>query len=281
MAEEEPLAQLILEVLRRRRRATLREIVEELFLEVRSAFIERVLRVLRRMEIAGLVVRHEERVRGPVFRYVYYDLRPLRRLLRPGRRFTSRELAQLLGIPLVEIRERVIPFALQRRYFVQTAADMYEVPRPYRVQKFRVYSTEKNPQYYQVKFHERMPLPTQLVLENYARREETDELVEGTVGAVRVVVYTYNPDLWPEERLASIMRALFAQERITFEIYEKNISRYQAYEVREIEPDEIPSDADIDEPQIFLWVSKRGGFTYVYEYTRKPWGWEYRRSIVR
>ena len=286
MAEEEPLAALILEILRRRRRATLMEILNEIFRQpIRPADVERIRRILWRLEIAGLVVRHAEPVRGPIVRYWYYDARPLRRIIlrRPGQRLTETELSRLLGIPLAEI-PRLVQVALERGWLRIVAPGVYITPvRIFRVQKMRAWRTDYKPELYQVKFHESTAVPRQLVLEGFSSREETTELEIGVHGAVRIVVYTTAPERWPEERLERIMRGLFAQEGITLEIFSDRpyIHTTQAYEAREVDIDEKPPELELDEVDVWLWVSKEEGFTYVYHYTRRPWGWVYERFEAR
>jgi len=283
MAEEEPLARLVLEVLRRRRKASLNDILREIFIEVRREYVERARRVLERLEMAGLVVKHVEPVKGPVFRYVWYDARPLRRLaLRPGLRLTKRDISIRLGIPLEDV-EKLIQFAKERRWLIEVQPEVYETQRRiWRVQKMKIYSTRKNPQAYQVRLMEVEEIPRQVVLAGLARSEFTDELEVGTHGAVRVVVYTTNPDAWPEERLSRIMRGLFAEEGISLEMYSNlpYISTFQAYEREELEPDEVPEGVELDEVQVIVYFSLHTGAKYVYIFTRKPWGWAYERYEV-
>jgi hypothetical protein len=286
MAEEEPLATLILEILRRKRRATLWEIIREIYAEPKPSDIERIRNLLRRLEIAGAVFRREEAVRGPVKRYIYYDIRPLRRLVarRPGRMVTEREMSQILGIPLAEI-PRVLELAVTRGWLRTTpTVGVYQVPeRIYRVQKMRAWRTRHKEWNYMVKLGERMKIPRQLVLDGYAPSEESAEMSTGVHGACRVVVYTTAPERWPEERLERIMRGLFAQEGITLEIFSDRpyIEKDQAYEAEEVDIDEKPPELDIDEPDVWLWVAKEEGYTYVYHYTRRPWGWEYERYTAK
>lgn len=283
MAEEEPLAQLMLEVLRRRRKASLNDILREIFIEVRREYVERARRVLERLEMAGLVVKHVEPVKGPVFRYVWYDARPLRRLaLRPGLRLTKRDISIRLGIPLEDV-EKLIQFAKERRWLIEVQPEVYETQRRiWRVQKMKIYSTRKNPQAYRVRLMEVEEIPRQVVLAGLARSVLTDELEVGTHGAVRVIVYTTNPDAWPEERLSRIMRGLFAEEGISLEIYSNlpHIGTFQAYEVEELEPDEVPEGVELDEVQVIVYFSLHTGRKYVYIFTRKPWGWSYERYEV-
>jgi len=279
---EEPIAMLILEILRRKRRATLWEILREIYAEPRPADVRRIRNLLRRLEIAGAVVRREETVRGPIKRYIWYDIRPLRRLItrRPGATVTDRDLSRILGVPLAEI-PRVLEIAVTRGWLRPTLTPgVYEIPpKIYRVQKMRAWRTKKNEWKYNVKLGERLRIPRQLVLDGYAESEEAMELARGVHGACRVVVYTPAPERWPEERLERIMRGLFAQEAITLEIFSDrpHIEKDQAYEAEEIDIDEKPPEIDLDEPEVWLWVAKEEGFTYVYRYTRRPWGWAYER----
>lgn len=214
-------------------------------------------------------------------RYYWYDIRPIRRMVaaEPGRRVTRRTIAERLGIPLEEV-DRAIAKALERRMLRRVTAEEFEIPaKIYRVQKMRVYSTLKRPQLYRVRFETEVRIPTQLVLTGVSGRAETDELAEGTHGAVRIVVYTYRPEAWPEERLERIMRGLFAQERISLEVYSDlpYINVYQAYESDEIEPDEVPPGVEVEQVQIIVYFSLRNGTKLMYIYRRRPWGWEYER----
>jgi len=286
MAEEEPLALLILDILRRRRRATLWEIVQEIYREPRPSDIERIRNLLRRLEIAGAIIRHEETVRGPVKRYWYYDIRPLRRLIvrRPGQTVEERELSRELGVPLAEI-PRIVEVAVKRGWLHTTPLPkVYRIPEKiWRVQKMRAWRTRKKEWDYMVKLDGKTRVPRQLVLEGFSPSEETDRLETGVHGACRVVVYTPAPERWPEERLERIMRGLFAQEGVTLELFGNlpHIQRSQAYEAEEIDVDEKPPELDLDEPDVWLWVAKEEGFTYVYHYRRRPWGWEYERYTAR
>jgi len=285
MAEEESLAQLILEALRRRRKATLTEIIQEIFREPRPQDIERVRRLMARMEAEGSVARHVEPVRGPVVRYVWYDARPLRRIVarNPGRTVTETQLSQLLGIPKTEI-PRLISFAAERGWLKPVAAETYRITEKiYRVQKMRAWRTSKSPWKYFTSFGKMLKVPRQLVLDNYAPSEETPILSEGVHGAVRIVVYTAAPEKWPESRLETIMRGLFAQEGITLEIFSNvpYIDKTQAYEAEEIDIDEKPPELELDEVDVWLWIAKEEGYTLAYHYVRRPWGWTYERYEVR
>ncbi|MEM1801062.1 MAG: hypothetical protein QXF58_04920, partial [Desulfurococcaceae archaeon] len=185
-------------------------------------------------------------------------------------------------IPLEDV-EKLIKFAVERRWLIEVQPEVYETQRRiWRVQKMKIYSTRKNPQAYQVRFMEVEEIPRQVVLAGLARREFTDELEVGTHGAVRVIVYTTNPDAWPEERLSRIMRGLFAEEGISLEMYSNlpYISTFQAYEREEIEPDEVPEGVELDEVQVIVYFSLHTGAKYVYIFTRKPWGWDYERYEV-
>jgi len=279
MSEEDPLVLLILDILRRRRRVTLTDILNELFVRVTPSQYRRVRNIMQRLEEMNIVVRKVEPVRGPVFRYVWYDLRPLGRQLRPGRRIRPAEIAQFLGIPLEDTREFLVPELLRRRYLIQVGREVYAAPPLYRVQKFRIYSTGKRPEYYRVVFHRTVQVPRQMVLDGFTTREETNELAIGTIGAVRIVVYTLLPEDWKEERMEEVFRRFLENNPLTFEQYRRNITAYQAYESRPVEPDEKPPDVDLDSPQIFLWVSKEG-YTYAYEFEERPGGWSYRRYRV-
>jgi len=285
MAEEEPLALLILEILRRKRKATLWDIIREIYREPRPVDVERIRNLLRRLEITGAIVRHEEVVRGPVRRYWYYDVRQLRRLVarRPGQTVDERELSRILGVPLVDI-PKVVEVAVSRGWLKTTALPgVYQIPaKIWRVQKMRAWRTEKREWSYMVEFDGKIVVPRQLVLDGFSPSEETDRLDTGVHGACRVVVYTPAPEKWPEERLERIMRGLFAQENITLEIFGDlpYIRTSQAYEVEEVDVDEKPPELNLDEPDVWLWVAKDAGFTFVYHYIRKPWGWTYERYKV-
>ena len=277
MAEEEPLAQLVLDAIRRRRRATLAEILQEIFREPRPEDERRVRNILDRLRITGAAVQVGEH---------WYDARIFRRLAteRPGITFTEARLAQVTGIPVEAVRE-LIPFLIRRRYLTQIAPGVYQTPRKlFRIQKYRSYKTTKHPELYRVEFDKAEKLPRQLVLEQHAPEEITTEMEEGVFSSVRIVIYTTNPEAWPEERLERIMRALFAQVGLTPELSSglPYVDTAQAYESVEIEPDEKPEDIDLEEPQILAWISVKRGFTYLYEYRRGPLGWEtYRRYKVR
>jgi hypothetical protein len=277
LAEEEPLAQLILDAIRRRRRATLAEILQEIFREPRPEDERRVRDILDRLRITGAAVQVGEH---------WYDARIFRRLAteRPGITFTEARLAQITGIPVEAVRE-LIPFLIRRRYLTQIAPGVYQTPRRlFRIQKYRSYKTTKHPELYRVEFDKAEKLPRQLVLEGHAPAEVTVEMNEGVFSSIRIVVYTTNPEAWPEERLERIMRALFAQVGLTPELSSglPYVDTAQAYESAEIEPDEKPEDIDLEEPQILAWISVKRGFTYLYEYRRGPLGWEtYRRYKVR
>jgi hypothetical protein len=277
MAEEEPLAQLVLDAIRRRRRATLAEILQEIFREPRPEDERRVRNILDRLRITGAAVQVGE---------YWYDARIFRRIAteRPGITFTEARLAQITGIPVEAVRE-LIPFLIRRRYLTQIAPGVYQTPEIlFRIQKFRSYRTAKRPELYKVEFNRAERLPIQLVLEDHAPAEVTVEMNEGVFSSIRVVVYTTNPEAWPEERLERIMRALFAQVGLTPELAARKpyVDVVQAYEAAEIEPDEKPEDIDLEEPQILAWIAVKRGFTYLYEYRRGPLGWTlHRRFRVR
>ncbi|MDW8086238.1 MAG: hypothetical protein RMI45_08410 [Ignisphaera sp.] len=284
MAEEEPLAQLILEILRRKRRATLREIIMEIFREPRPRDYQLVRNILERLEIAGAVVKHVEPVRGSIIRYVWYDVRPFRRLIvrRPGQRITLLEISRVIGVPLEDVM-RLIEFGKQRKWLTEVAPQLYVIPpRMWRVQKMRAWKTSRNPKYYKIQLKEKLEVPRQMILDGFAPSEVTDTFEIGVHGAMRITVYTYNPEAWPEQRLERIMRGLFAQEGITMEIYSDlpYIKTGQAYELKEVDIDEKPSELEIDEVDIWLWVAKDDGSTLAYHYRRRPWGWEYERYRV-
>jgi len=286
MAEEEPLARLILEILRRKRKASLWDIVLEIYREPRPSDVERIRNIMRRLEVTGAVIRHVEPVRGPIVRYIWYDARLLRRLIvrRPGQRLTDTEIARYVGIPKEEV-ERILRFAIERGWLRPTeVAGVFQVPeRIYRVQKMRAWRTGKRESNYQVEFDGKISIPRQLVLDGFASSILTDRMDIGVHGACRIVVYTLAPDRWPEDRLERIMRGLFAQEGITLEIFSDlpYIKTGQAYEVEEIDIDEKPKEIGVDEPDLWLWVAKEEGYTFAYHYIRRPWGWTYERYIVR
>lgn len=284
MAEEEPLAELVLEILRRRRRAKLKEILDELYpllpeeRRYSSQVVERVMRLLARLEATAAVLRVREVVSGPVFRYVWYDASTLRRLIarRPGQRFNRTQLSQILNIPLSEV-DRLLQMAVERGWLVRVTPEEYQIPqRMYRVQKMRAWKTAKRPQFYQVRFGVQIDVPQQLVLDGFADTTQTDELKVSVHGAVRLVVYTTSPERWPEERLERIMRGFFAQHGITMEIYSNRpyIETSQAYEAKEVEPDEKPQELELDEVDVWLWVGKDDGSTWIYHYTRRLGAWE-------
>lgn len=275
LAEEEPLTQLVLDAIRRRRRATLAEIIQEIFREPRPEDESRVRNIMDRLRMTGAAVQVGE---------YWYDARIFRRLAteRPGTTFTEERLAQVTGVEAVR---ELIPFLIRRRYLTQIAPGVYQTPRRlFRIQKYRSYKTTKRPEQYRVEFGKAEKLPRQLVLEEHAPEEITTEMNEGVFSTVRIVVYTTNPEAWPEERLERIMRALFAQVGLTPELSSglPYVDTAQAYEAAEIEPDEKPEDTDLEEPQILAWISVKRGFTYLYEYRRGPLGWTlHRRFKVR
>lgn len=290
MAEEEPLTGLILEIIRRRRRARLKEILDELYPllpeEERYSvgIINRVRRVLDRLVDTLALHRAVETVRGPIFRYVWYDIRPLREVVvrQPGQRILIEELRRRLGIPRTDII-RLIEDAQRRGWLRLITPEEIEISRKiYRVQKMRAYQTYKNPELYRVRFIGTTQIPRQLVLEGFSDSEETVYMSQGVHGAVRIMVYTYRPEQWPEERLEEIMRGLFAQEGITLEIYSDrpHVRTSQAYEVKEVDIDEKPPDIGIDEVDVWVWFSLHNGDRYAYHYTRRLGGWEYRRYRV-
>jgi len=284
---EDPLTAIILDLIRRRRRITLQEIIRETQEEE-----TRIQKILENLEKAGAIARHEETRPQPWYRRIlariagrpveekivtYYDLRPLRELVarRPGQRISERELAGLGIPPQVAVETGLLRETEQ--------AGIYQIPHKiWRIQKMRAWRTEKNPWKYTISLPRRIKLPTQLILEGYAERQETTTLAEGVHGAVRIVVYTREPEKWPEARLERIMRGLFAQERITLEIYSNlpYVEKTQAYEAEDIDPDEKPAEIELDTPDVWLWISKDGE-TYAYHYIRRPWGWDYERYVVR
>ena len=288
---EEAIEEYILELLRRRRRVTKKDILDWL-MEVfwarppTPSEIQTIMRIIRRLEITGAVVRREETVKGPVKRYIWYWTEPARRIIlrRPGQRVTEQELSRIYGIPLEQVRE-LTELMLKRRWLLPTPiAGVYLVPaKLYRVQKFRAWRTDRKMEAYEVAFLKPESVPRQLVLDGYASSETTSSLETGVHGAFRIVIYTANPEAWPEDRLERIMRGLFAQENITLEIFSNRpyIHKIQAYEVKEIDIEEKPVEVDIDEPDIWLWIAKEEGYTYVYHYRRRPWGWTYERYIAK
>jgi hypothetical protein len=290
LAEEEPLGELILEILRRRKRARLKDILDELYPllpeEERYSpeIVRRVRRLLDRLETTLSTLRVQEPIVGAVYENVWYYARPVRELVTrfPGRRFTKRDLSIRLGIPLEEV-DRLLEIASRYGWIFRVTPEEWQISgKIYRVQKMRAYRTDKKPQLYQVKHRERIQVPRQLVLENFAPGEETDRLVISTFGAVRLVVYTANPERWTEERLERIMRGLFAQEGITFTYAEDKpyVDVTQAFEKKEVELTEKPPELELEEVDVWLWVSKKDGFTYAYNYTRRLGRWEYTRYRV-
>lgn len=279
------MALLILDILRRKRKATLLDIVMEIYREIRPAYIDRIRNILERLEITGAVVRHTEVVRGPITRYVWYDTRTLRRIIvrRPGERLRTEDFSRILGIPKEDVM-KVLDLAVERGWLRKITENLYEIPpKIYRVQKMKAYRTEKRTELYEVHFDKKTEVPRQLVLENFSPSEVTDFLELGVHGAVRIVVYTYRPEAWTEERLERIMRGLFAEVGITLEIFSDlpYIKTTQAYEAKEVDLDEKPKELNVDEVDVWLWVAKDDGSTYAYHFRRRAYGWTYERYIVR
>jgi hypothetical protein len=290
LAEEEPLGELILEILRRRKRARLKDILDELYPllpeeeRYSTEIINRVRRLLDRLEITLSTLRVQEPITGPIYQNIWYYARPIRELVTryPGRRFTPRDLAIRLGIPLEDI-ERLLEMASRFGWIFRVTPEEWQIAgKIYRVQKMRAWRTDKKPELYQVKFRETVTVPTQLVLDNYAPQEETNELEISTFGAVRLVVYTANPERWDEARLERIMRGLFAQEGISFTFAEEKpyVKVTQAFEKKEVELTEKPPELNLEEVDVWLWAGTRHGFTYAYNYTRRVGRWEYTRYKV-
>ncbi|RLG89970.1 MAG: hypothetical protein DRO36_06855 [Candidatus Hecatellales archaeon] len=279
------ILRLILEILRRRRRLTISQLLDELAAMGITISADEARRMLRDLEREYKVILVRRYITPAVWEYlIFYEpeirQRILNRLARRPRRL--QELAAITNIPQSFLK----PYLdwLVEQGVLELVEQEYRVTRRvWRVQKMKVWSTEKHPDYYRIKLEETTKIPTRLVQMKLAPAEETDELADSTYGAIRVYVYTMNPMDWPEDRLERHINAILIYFGFSLQRRPAAMKPYlkvsQAYEEHEVDPDEVPEDVELDEPKAWLYIAKEEGFTYAYELRHTVAGWILERRI--
>ncbi|MEM2175038.1 MAG: hypothetical protein QXI58_05400 [Candidatus Micrarchaeia archaeon] len=292
----------IVELMKKRKRLRPKDVIDELWYSYGIRLSEE--EVLKYMEKYG--VPYEVEIRVPVRRRIlwiipitrmerriekwYYDEKSLRedliRFLSTERRVE--EIERETGIP----RRFILPYIeklIKEGIIERVRRIFYRRRVVYRVQKMKIWALVRGYEkydFYQVVFREKTEVPNKVVQLKLAPEKETDELSLGTYGCLRVYVYTHNPEKWSEERLEGIMMNIlidlgFSLQRRK-EVMKPYIETHQAFESKEIDPDEVPPDVDFDEPYVWAYISKEEGFTYIYQYQRTVFGWrEIGRWLVK
>jgi len=283
----EEVVEYIREILRKKRRATVKEIIDELYSAYGLSFTPREMRsILRKIAEDYRVLLGYEEIK-PFWRIVVFSEDLVRRTIF-NRLATRPQTLESLVYGTGLKKEWLAPYLdyLISKGIIGFREGFYFLTKKvFRVQKMKIWRLKEEHwkwEFYQIKFEKPTKVPDKLVQTRLAPSEETDELSPSTYGCLRVYVYTYTPMDWPERRLERIMMYIlinlgpageFSLQRRP-ETMKPYIEVQQAYEAKEIDPDEVPPDAEFDTPYAWAYISKEEGFTYVYNYRKTVFGWE-------